>query len=38
MIHTMGSTISLSLGWCQAVLSSMSQQPVLINFTFYFKP
>ncbi|EOB08611.1 hypothetical protein Anapl_05880, partial [Anas platyrhynchos] len=32
MIHTMGSTISLSLGWCQAVPSSMSQHPVLIHF------
>ncbi|KFW65555.1 hypothetical protein AS28_04715, partial [Pygoscelis adeliae] len=30
MIHTMGSTISLSSGWCQAVPSSTSQHPVLI--------
>ncbi|KFW01332.1 hypothetical protein N326_11021, partial [Eurypyga helias] len=31
MIRTMGSTISLSLGWCQAVPSSTSQHPVLIT-------
>ncbi|KFP33861.1 hypothetical protein N325_10015, partial [Colius striatus] len=31
MIHTMGSTTSLSLGWCQAVPSSTSQHPLVLN-------